>query len=69
MKCVFSRETICGKERKKERAEEGLRRGRGDEGCICDIAQKVFHMSSAYEHSSHWLMPGRQRETPKIPHT
>lgn len=58
--CVFSRQTICGKGReKKESGEEGLK-GRdvggggrsGDEGCIGDITEKVFDMSSAYEHSS-----------------
>lgn len=72
MKCVFSRQTICGKERKKEREEEGWGVGGGgvgDEGCICDITEKVFHTSSAYEHSSHWLMAGRQRETSELPHT
>lgn len=65
--CVFSRQTICGKGReKKERGEEGLKGrdvcvwgggkggegGSGDEGCIGDITEKVFDMSSAYEHSS-----------------
>lgn len=29
MKCVFSRQTICGKERKKEREEEGWGVGGG----------------------------------------
>lgn len=64
MKRMFSRQTMWGKERRKEREEEGLR---GDEGCFYDITQKVFHMRSAYEHSSHQLMPGRQRETSENP--
>lgn len=49
--CFLDR-LFVGRRGKKERAEEGLRRGSGDEGYICDIAQKVFHTSSAYEHSS-----------------
>ena len=49
---MFSRQTIVGKERRKERGEEGFEGGRGDAGCAYDIAEKVFHMQSAYEHSS-----------------
>lgn len=41
----------------------------GDEGYIHGIAKKVFCVRSAYEHSSHWLMPGRLRETSEASHT
>lgn len=58
MKWVFSRQAIVGK---------GERRRGRKWRFVYDITEKVFHMRSAYEHSSHWLMPGRQRETSRNP--
>ncbi len=72
MECFFRQTSLREGEKEGERrggTERERERERGDEGCVYDITEKVFHMRSAYEHSSHQLMPGRQRETSKIPRT
>lgn len=66
---MFSRKDNLGEGEKAGERRGGIEGEKGDEGCVYDITEKVFHMRSAYEHLSHWLMPGRQFGTSKIPRT